>query len=354
HDLNAAKPAMERSGCFGQTTPVYDYYYYRVVARSVCGEGDPSPGDEGYVGADESYGGKEAVYEPVLPSKAAADGTYAVRRGDSLAIRLRAETDIDAETVWGEVRTAEAKSDAVAWRLVAVDDPRDGWVVYTPAEPWAAGELISMTAGALTVTGESVGPVTAEFRVESETEKWGSDAAQRVWQPGYDLVDMTGFDLDAESNDAVSVAYADAAAWPAAPGGIGPVYAIGAGELYVQPQRVWLPVPEGVTPQDVQLYYYFGAAAGGRWYAAEDVIGWLGPDGYVSIEIDGVTYLGFLVRHGGVATLGVRGMDGAGHAGASAVPGVSWPPSGDAVVMALIALCLGVAGYRRRGIRRTE
>ena len=73
------------------------------------------------------------------------------------------------------------------------------------------------------------------------------------------------------------------------------------------PQRVWLPMPEGVAPGSAQLYYYRGSGSDRGWYPAENVEGWLVPGSYLNLDAGGVTYLGFLVRHAGVVRLGIRG-----------------------------------------------
>jgi hypothetical protein len=79
--------------------------------------------------------------------------------------------------------------------------------------------------------------------------------------------------------------------------------------VYEEPQRVWLPIPEGIDPARVRVYYYHATcnAIGDDkgWYPAENVEGWLVPDSYVYTQAEGAAYLGFLVRHAGIVQLGV-------------------------------------------------
>ena len=67
----------------------------------------------------------------------------------------------------------------------------------------------------------------------------------------------------------------------------------------------WLPVLEGVDPDSVRLYYYHTSGEDRGWYPAENVEGWLVPDSYLHLRLDGVNYLGFVVRHAGIVQLGI-------------------------------------------------
>ena len=56
---------------------------------------------------------------------------------------------------------------------------------------------------------------------------------------------------------------------------------------------------------DTKLYSYHSDGDDKGWYPAENVEGWLVPDSDLTLEVDGTTYLGFLVRHAGIVQLGV-------------------------------------------------
>jgi hypothetical protein len=74
-------------------------------------------------------------------------------------------------------------------------------------------------------------------------------------------------------------------------------------QVYATPQRVWLKLPEGIAPTEVQLYYYQPLGEMPGWYPAAQVEGWLVPDSYLHLRQDGATYFGFLVRHAGLVQL---------------------------------------------------
>jgi hypothetical protein len=81
--------------------------------------------------------------------------------------------------------------------------------------------------------------------------------------------------------------------------------AIGPQLVYEPPQRVWLPVPAGVDAGALRAYYYRSNGPDRGWYPAERVEGWMVPDSYLTVNANGTTYLGFLVRHAGIAQLGI-------------------------------------------------
>ena len=88
--------------------------------------------------------------------------------------------------------------------------------------------------------------------------------------------------------------------------GVRPPITIGPERVYDVPQRVWLPIPEGVDPTQVRLYYYHAHGGEAGWYPAENVDGWLVPDSTLYLNTDGATYLGVLVRHAAVVQLGIH------------------------------------------------
>jgi len=168
-----------------------------------------------------------------------------------------------------------------------------------------------VTVGAETVSGEPVEPVTYRFQTESEDEYFErvSEPAEPMPQPRYDEdFDADGLDLSAESNDtAVAAVTDDETAGEPLAEGIEAPYLIGPERVYAVPQRVWLPVPEDVDSAAVRLYYYHVTGPDRGWYPAENVEGWLVPDSYLDLEVDGTVYLGFLVRHAGIVQLGIPG-----------------------------------------------
>ena len=71
-------------------------------------------------------------------------------------------------------------------------------------------------------------------------------------------------------------------------------------QAYQTPERIWCHIPEDMAPSEVSIYYHHPRVEEEGWYPAGNVEGWLVPDSYLELDLDGVTYLGLLVRHGGI------------------------------------------------------
>jgi CSLREA domain-containing protein len=288
-DTTAARPTAS-NGCGGTQEFVYRYW---VVSVNSSGVSAPCGPDTGYCGL-----AKSGVYEDVLPSKAAGDGMQAAQLDSPLAIRLRSDEPIDCETVWGTVAWAAFATESVTWQPVS---DTDGWVVFEPEDLWQFGETAVMTVGAMTVSGEAVGPVTYTFQVESEdmlAARWDKNL-DAVWQPGADDYAAMGM---APSSQSAAVALADDGAVPVL-NGAGPACVIGPDRLFDAPQWVWLPVPDGVSASELGVFYFKAGGEGAGWHPADSVEGWLAPEGCVQCECNGVEYLGIQALHGGVVQL---------------------------------------------------
>ncbi len=270
-------------------------------------------GNEGYAtdaAEDEAAAGNRTTYELVLPFTQTVDSMQAAQADSVLAVRLRSKAEIDPESIWGPVPSYSDDEVTVEWQPVEEGDMRDVWVIFRPREYWYLEDVISLTVGAETVSGDTVAPVTYEFQTESEEEYSDriTEPAEPIWQPQYDEdFDAEELDLDAESNETAIVTRIENGYSPVSLGdsldlGQSP-FSIGPEQVYDEPQRVWLPVPEGVNPAAVRLYYYHPAGDDKGWYPAENVEGWLVPNSYLSLELEDATYLGFLVRHAGVVQL---------------------------------------------------
>src|SRR5690606_18390482 len=108
------------------------------------------------------------TFAPVLPSRALADGTIAAGLQAPLFVRLRSADGILPGSVWAEARTASAKYETSQW--VPVDDAAntDGWAAFTPEAPWAEGDIVTLTVGATTTSGETVGPIAYVFTATAD------------------------------------------------------------------------------------------------------------------------------------------------------------------------------------------
>ena len=268
-------------------------------------------------GEDDESGvsGDGTVHEPVIPFTTADDALQLAQADSVLAIRLRTEGAIDPDSIWAPLPGYGGDEAGVEWIPVADDAGRDAaaplhdvWVLFRPDETWYLEDVITLTVGAQTIEGESVESETYEFQVESEEEALArsEQPAEGIWQPEYgEDFDTDGLDLSVESTDTAVVAPADDA--PGSPSfaeGIEAPFMVGPERVYDVPQRVWLPVPDGVDPNEVHVYYYHTTGDDQGWYPAENVEGWLVPDSYLHLRTNGTTYLGFLVRHAGIVQLG--------------------------------------------------
>ena len=329
-------PGRLAFGCVGPSPMAASDYYYWVRARSGVGcEGDLSRAVNG------------RFYKKVLPAAAAGGGRYTAQPDSDLAIRLRSTDVIDPMSVWGLIAWDGFETDAVEWLPVMPGTLDDGWVVYRPVEPWAVGDTVTMTVGALTELGEPVGPVSYEFVVcagKSSPGELGS-----IQQPGYAEFDASGLDLTQEGIAVVRVSGHPVAGLPPLPGGMGRAYGVGPETAFDVPQRVWLPVPAGTAVEGLGLYYCHRSGERGAWFAAADVDGWVVPDSYLELELNGTTWLGFVVTHGGVVRLAYPGqgeLTSLAAAEAQHSGTFGGRQTSDLLLVASVALLLSVVGRR--------
>ncbi|MCL4218302.1 MAG: hypothetical protein KJ052_15040, partial [Candidatus Hydrogenedentes bacterium] len=252
--------------------------------------------DTGYRGSAKAVSGT-TTYEEILPASAGAVG---IQPADTIAIRLRSDESI--ASVWGYVSATDFEDDAIEW--VPLDSPHggDGWVVYRSQGTWYPGEIVTMMVGGETAGGTRLGPLTYAFPVVDSTTKKLATAV--VDQPGY--TDLEGqLLLSAEENQKESVLEKlDPGVVSELPGAVSSSYRITPDGPYKAPQRVWLPVPGGISPDALSIYYHQGEALAGTWFPAQNVDGWAVDGSTLVLELENKAYLGVLVRHGGVVALG--------------------------------------------------
>jgi len=160
-------------------------------------------------------------------------------------------------------------------------DGTDGWVIATPTQAIAPGEIITITVGALTASGGEVDPVYADFRADK----------------------MVG----GETPPAEPYVAPEAAVDPLPESGGVPcseVYRIGPVGVFDQPATVQIPLQDGVDPEAAAIYYFSESGAHPGWYPAENVVGWIAPGSRRTAVEDGQTYLEIQVNHSGVLQLG--------------------------------------------------
>ena len=312
-------------GCFnpGEFIITYVHYFYEVRAVNACGASDFSVPTTGYRGlpsrngaegegdgeGDGNGGGGGELVVKALPAPKSAGTAVIAGPGDAVAVRLRTSAAIDPASIWSQVDGVAVDASALQW--IPVDDG-DGWVVVSHDALPAVGGPCIVDAGA---TAGAEGAIAASFDVYVET---GDDKAAA------DGLAVVPHAL-ADESEGLFLA------------GLGNVYAITPQAPFVDPVLIQIPVPDGVSPASVALYYDGGDAG---WYPAENVAGWL--SGPVALSEDGA-FIEAWVNHGGI----VR----AGRAPGVAVPvaGSVWPADyGTLAVLAITALLLALAGRRKR------
>jgi hypothetical protein len=177
-------------------------------------------------------------------------------------------------------------------------------------------------------------------------------AEKVVWQPSYADLDSSGLDLNAESNTEIRVIQdQELSTGDELAGAVDSPYILMPDKVFAIPQRVWLPIPSDVNPDDVQLYYYYSDGVQASWYPAEDVVGWLEPGSMLVAEFNGTRYLGFLVRHSGLVQLALPSQTPVVRSSEAAVLSFGSRLNrnlGD--ILTMLSLCVAIAASE--GIRR--
>ncbi len=197
-----------------------------------------------------------------------------------LAMRLTGVEPVDVESIRAWAECEGNTINGGAWRPTTPGDDIDGWVIFTPDEPLPAG-IVRMTVEAVTITGKAIGPISREFLVAAE----GAD----------NLYDRAPFLVEVTSTEPLPGILA-------AP--VPPVYLMGPVGVFDEAVVVQVPVPEGIDPAELGVYYFSESALHRGWYPAERVSGWMLPGSLGVVEEEGQTYLRLEVNHSGVIQLG--------------------------------------------------
>ncbi len=272
YDDYGAQAAEVVSRCGAQPEITYHKHTYTVKAKNSCGESDFGSADTGYRGASKALDADLKVYEEALPSSN-------ITPFSELAVRLTSAESIDPATVWARVEGDGWTEEGGLWRPTTPGDDSDGWVVFAPAAPWPADETVTLTAGALAVTGVEVGPISREFHIGTAIEAAASGEPTIVEMSIEEGLPALGADV------------------------VSPAYRIGPNGVFGQPVSFWIPVPEGADPDALEIYYFSETEEHRGWYPAENVIGWMAPDSRAVVEEDGQFFIEILVNHSGIVQL---------------------------------------------------
>lgn len=224
------------------------------------------------------------IREEVLPLSAEVSTDGTVPQEAILGLRFSAEVQIDPASAWANLEIEGEDLEGGFWRSSVTGDDLDGWVLVALPPDLADGVTVTMVAGASTIDGIPLGPVSAEFRV--------------MGQPG-DEFTVTGRPFLVEESDVPPLPETEVT--PASS-----VYRIRPVEVFDEPVTVRVPVAEGVDPAEVEVFYFSESEAHPGWYHADDMLGWLMPGSVRIIDENGKTFVEFEVNHSGVVQLAVR------------------------------------------------
>jgi hypothetical protein len=319
------------AGCARRSNDATSFVYW-VVAANDCGQGEAAQAESEFT---------EGVEELVFPTALSEFGDRVLYFDGSIAIRLQAEMGVDVASITATTLAGEDfSSNEFTWVPVSELDSTDGWVVFTPTQSWLFGDLVTMTVEATTLEAESVGPIAYSFVVETEAELLARlDAPPEVIPQLVPGVDYDDTEFPGETNDEVELVLSDVVDDEPLPNAIGPIYAFATDQVFSEAQRVWVPVPAEFGAVNVAVHYRYAGGLTTAWFDGAAVNGWLVPESHLEVEVDveGVRYVGVLMRHTGTIQLGAIEMKSAA-ATVGALP--MWPLDGRSLGDLLVLFCL--------------
>jgi hypothetical protein len=234
---------------------------YTVVAKNACGTSAQSAADSG---------------DDLVSTGIMANG-FIVQGGDlpSFAVRWTHDAAI-AETL---AVTAKIGTTPVAGsgRWLSATLSGFDWIVFTPVAPVGL-------EGNLTVSGTAV-------------EQYYTNQYTRTVQYTFDLADTADY-----ADEPSVVELEEGVLAPIDPDG-SPIYEILPHALFEEPITVQLPVPGGLNPATLDIWYFGEAAHETSWCPNDTVRGWLVPGSRKVVTIDGQDYVEFKVNHAGIVQL---------------------------------------------------
>lgn len=318
-DESAPGPSSGGFGCPPGGGVVELFYWVKSRRFEDCESGFSAPA------TGSRAAGTKSVYAKSAPVAAPGETNPTAAYGAELAVRLRHEDGVDTQSLWASATDGQFTSNRFYWLPLTPESITDGWIVFSD-DRWAPGADVAVSAGGTTLDGEPVEPVHVSFHiVERDAKSFSSDSASAQLEP-----------LD----ESVAPAFA---------AGVGGVYRILPEFAYGAYRELWVPVPQGHSPDRLTLFYYHEDGLTPQWRPGNDVASWIDGEPELFEEPNGLRWLRYSIGHGGVVQLGYD-LDGAGANEAAALP----IPSID-FWLVLLALCV-VALYRplRNAVERSR
>jgi uncharacterized repeat protein (TIGR02543 family) len=222
---------------------------------------------------------RSTMHEEVLPADLIGSPSTKIKGFQPIAIRVIEDIGIDPKSAWYMVEGDRGYvADGGTWLASSEFSSQDGWIVFSPTRPYVAGEILTISAGANRVDGTPIEPLTYTFEV--------CTCPETAPEPPF----IAETEVDSPLNTSLGTAVTAS-------------YRIGPSGVFDEPVTVQIPVPEGMDPGELVLFYFSESDRHRGWFPAERVTGFLVPDSRRAVAIGGIDYVEVQVQHSGVLVL---------------------------------------------------
>ncbi|MFP6583619.1 MAG: immunoglobulin-like domain-containing protein [Candidatus Hydrogenedentota bacterium] len=213
----------------------------------------------------------DAIFEEVMPYEMIENGVRPLRADQTIAIRLRATDAIDWKDIWVKLPDALVSSVVVTWfELNAAKT--DGWVFVSSPNLWPDGEEI------ITVAAGNENFRTAEYQFMVSPSRAGVSETETLTYETSDIQQLQE--------------------------GIREPLRIHPQQVFENTKTVWLEIPDGTPSDAIRLMYFkLNGTQDGEWHSAENVAGFLESTAPEVVRWEGLSFIGYRVRHGGIVQL---------------------------------------------------